>query len=80
MLTKRTNILFDQELWDKLANLAKEKNISIGELVRKAVQKEYSTEDKFKKRYRAIQRTLDRRLILKGKINYKELIDYGRKI
>ncbi|MBI2596002.1 hypothetical protein HYW46_04695 [Candidatus Daviesbacteria bacterium] len=79
MLNKRAQILFDKELWNILEKLANEKNLSIGELVRKAVKKQYLDEAKFEKRSKAIQRTLDRRLIFKGKINYKELIDYGRK-
>ncbi|MBI4059189.1 hypothetical protein HY404_03035 [Candidatus Microgenomates bacterium] len=41
MLTKRTNILFDQELWKKLISLAEKRSISIGELVRTAVRKQY---------------------------------------
>ncbi len=30
MLTKRTNILFDEETWKKLAKLAKEEEKSVG--------------------------------------------------
>ena len=42
MLTKRTNILFDEQSWKKLTSLARGRGISVGELVRTAVQKEYS--------------------------------------
>lgn len=41
MLIKRTQILFDKELWNTLVDLAKEKKTSVGELVRSAVRKEY---------------------------------------
>jgi hypothetical protein len=46
MLTKRTQILFDQQLWVGLTQLAKEKNTSVGELVRRAVRKQYSEDEK----------------------------------
>lgn len=42
MLNKRTQILFDKELWRNLVNIAKKENTSVGELVRLAVKKEYS--------------------------------------
>lgn len=41
MLNKRTQILFDQELWDILNDLAKRKKTSVGELVRTAIRKYY---------------------------------------
>ncbi|MBI2315044.1 hypothetical protein HYU93_03240 [Candidatus Daviesbacteria bacterium] len=41
MLIKRTQILFDKQLWNTLVDLAKEKKTSVGELVRTAVRKEY---------------------------------------
>lgn len=44
MLTKRTQILFDKQLWKTLVGLAKEKKTSVGELVRTAVRKEYLNE------------------------------------
>ena len=40
-LTKKTTILFPPELHDRLARLAARKGISLGELVRRACEKEY---------------------------------------
>ncbi len=42
MLTKRTNILFEEQSWKKLTTLARSRGTSVGELVRQAVNKEYS--------------------------------------
>ena len=55
MLQKRTNILFDTELWEKLAALAKEKKMSIGELTRKAVKKQYFSDDSLERRAKAME-------------------------
>ena len=79
MLTKRTQILFDQELWQKLNQLAESRNTSIGELVRLAVKKHYTNDALLERRERAIEATLKGRFTSKGKIDYKELINYGRK-
>lgn len=49
MLSKRTNILFDQELWSQLVQLAKTKRTSVGELVRSAVKDKYAAEDRREK-------------------------------
>ncbi len=49
MLTKRTNILFDENLWKKLNTLAKKQKTSVGELTRRAVKEAYfSDEDRVK--------------------------------
>jgi hypothetical protein len=55
MLTKRTQILFDQQLWTNLMQLAKEKNTSIGELVRNAVRKQYSKDEKQERIEKAVE-------------------------
>ena len=80
MLTKRTNILFDDELWNLLTSVAKREKSSVGKIVRKAVRKVYVDQD-------AKQKRLDTWEMIKkirpkpfpGKIDYKELINYGRK-
>ncbi len=46
MLTRRTNILFEEETWDKLNKIAQKKKLSIGEIVRNAVKKQLSDERK----------------------------------
>lgn len=78
MLNKRTNILFDNELWEKLTRLASAKKISVGKIVRTAVEKEINAEEKLKQRQSAIENIRKIRPHLKGKINYKALINYGR--
>lgn len=81
MLTKRAQILFDEDLWKYLVELAKSKNLSVGELIRDAVEAKYAhvEEKKLEKRRIAIESTLKHRITSKEKINYKELINYGRK-
>ena len=41
MLTKRTNILFEEEVFQHLVALANKNSTSVGDLVRKAVIKTY---------------------------------------
>ena len=81
MLTKRAQILFDEDLWKYLVELAKAKSLSVGELIRNAVEAKYAhaKEKRLEKRREAIESTLKHRIISKEKINYKELINYGRK-
>ena len=80
MLQKRTNILFDDRLWNLLSSVSKKENTSIGELVRNAVRKTY-----LKKEIQDIRQDTLNAIIkirpnkAKGQINYKELINYGRK-
>jgi len=83
MLTKRTNVLFTEEDHAMLTNLARESNKTIGELVRHAVKKTYkarvvkgginkSLELAIKKSWKAV-------LHPEIPIDYKALIEYGRK-
>lgn len=58
MLIKRTQILFDKELWNTLVGLAKEKKISVGELVRRAVREKYEEDKLLKKRKKAVEAIL----------------------
>jgi len=41
MLTKRTNILFEEDFFQHLVSLASKNGTSVGDLVRKAVVKTY---------------------------------------
>lgn len=80
MLSKRTNILFDDDLWELLTSVAKRQKTSVGDVVRNAIKKVYSEEniiEKRKKIFDAIKRI--RPKPYPGKIDYKELINYGRK-
>lgn len=78
MLTKRTNILFEEETWQTLLALAKSREVSVGELVRKAVKTTYLQEAEKTKRMAAAKEIISLRKKQK-EINYKELINYGRK-
>ncbi len=70
MLVKRTNILFDKDLWEKLSALAKKQKTSIGELTRKAVQKAYfAAEDTVQK---------EREEAVEGILRFRE--QYGKKL
>ena len=80
MLIKRTNILFNQELWDQLTRLAKNRNSSIGQLVRTAVEEYYALHDDASEQIRKACQTIEtNRKQIKGKLDYKSLINYGRK-
>lgn len=79
MLSKRTNILFSPEQWGKLQNLTKKTNTSIGELVRRAVDQMYLSEEELQQRRKAVEHILAHRVTLKGKVDYKALINEGRK-
>ena len=78
MLTKRTNILFDEVLWLKLAIVAKQEQTSVGDLVRKAVIKIYIDGNRQTEKQMAINKILAIKPI-KSKLNYRELFENGRK-
>ena len=80
MLTKRTNILFDEVLWKQLVKLSETKKTSVGQLIREAVQEKYQAAVDLEKRRQAIDHILKiRPKPVKGKIDYKALINAGRK-
>lgn len=75
---KRTQILVDPQDWEYLSRLAKEKQTSIGGLVRYAIRKTYIEQDVQKKRAQAIDAVLKNRVIQNGTMDYKALIEDGR--
>lgn len=79
MLTKRTNILFDEELWNLLVALAAKQKTSVGDLVRTATRKVYDADQRILARKRAGATIRKIRVSQKGRVDYKELINYGRK-
>ncbi|MBI2327618.1 hypothetical protein HYU92_04860 [Candidatus Curtissbacteria bacterium] len=79
MLNKRTNILFDEKMWQRLTNKAKERKTSVGKLVRQAVEKAYVADEELEKRKKALEEILKIRKVSKKRIDYKFLINYGRK-
>ena len=58
LLNKRTNILFDQQLWNHLMQIAKVKHTSVGELVRIAVRKQYAEEERQERIEKAVENIL----------------------
>lgn len=84
MLTKRTNILFDQKTWDMLVGLAESRGSSVGELVRIAVKEKFENEHerKIKQRADAVGRIIALRKKIKHTFTFKEIkesIEDGRK-
>ncbi len=80
MLTKRTNILFDEKLWQEIFKLAKKEKTSMGNIVRSAVREKIEREADLAQRRRAIDEILRiRPKPYKGKIDYKALINEGRR-
>lgn len=80
MLNKRTQILFDQDLWQKLVAISRAQKVSIGELVRGAVKEKYTRDLELAERNKVLEDIEKvRPAPFKGKIDYKELISYGRK-
>lgn len=80
MLSTRVNIMFDKKMWTRLKAISKKQNATTSELVRRAVHEQYLSEVAEKRR-QAFEKILKiRPLPVKGKINYKELINDGRKI
>lgn len=81
LLTKRANILFEDPVWSQLLTLAQAQKASVGSLIRHAVQKVYFSTDQSTLAQNALNNILQiRPKTTKGKINYKELVNYGRKI
>ena len=84
MLTKRTNILFDQKTWELLVGLAQSKKTSVGALVREAVKNEHISKinQRDKNRERAHKLVLELGKNKKRGFTTDEILDYihdGRK-
>lgn len=79
MLIKRTNILFDEETWKILTGLATQKQVSASELIRKAIKRTYFSEGKKMDNKKIFNQIVFLRKKLKGKIDYRKLIEDGRK-
>ncbi len=80
MLNARLNILFEDKMLQNLTNLARTKNTSMGELVRSAVTKTFFNDvEEIEVSKRAVEETFKIRPKIKGKIDYKALINEGRK-
>ena len=83
MLNRRAHILFEEEDFNLLELLAAEKGNSVGDLVRKAVKRVYvePKEKELSDREKAFEALGKLQLLTrqKGRVDYKELIEYGRK-
>ncbi len=84
MLNKRTHILFDQETFITLQMIARKDNTSIGDLVRTAVQKIYcdmpeNQWERKKQAFEELKKWRSQFKPFKGRIDYKALIEDGRK-
>lgn len=80
MLTKRTQLLLDQAVWDDLTALARRNRASVGALVRQAIENNYFRENRSAARKMAVQKILVSRPKVQKKLDYEALIGYGRKI
>ncbi|OGG02229.1 hypothetical protein A2W14_02550 [Candidatus Gottesmanbacteria bacterium RBG_16_37_8] len=80
MLTKRTNILFEENVFRALSAMAAKKGTSIGDLVRLAITKVYFKEN-HAQRIAAYNKILTIRKTIRyiSSSDIKDFIDYGRK-
>lgn len=76
MLNKRTQILFDEDMYQQLVELARLHEVPMGELVRRAVKKTYSkTVERKKKRIK----TFFRKKVSIAPLRASDLVTEGRK-
>lgn len=81
MLNKRTQILFDQTLWQTLTNLSVTKKMSIGQLVRNAVEEKYAKDQDIFSRAEAINKTLMFKKQYKAKsVNKENVVELVRRM
>lgn len=78
MLTKRTNILFDDKLWLNLLAISKAEKKSVACLVRQAITDKYFSNGKGAEIKEAYEEIISLRDVY-PKINYRKLINNGRK-
>lgn len=78
MLDKRTNILFDEDIWFKLLTLAEMRKSSVGKLVRAAVKELYFSGNDRSVLANTVDEIRRVRKTIVG-VDYKELINEGRK-
>ncbi|MFW5720260.1 MAG: CopG family transcriptional regulator [Candidatus Dojkabacteria bacterium] len=78
MYTTRTNVLLSENMYSTLKHLAAQKKVSIGKLIREAVEQKYM-HNEAERRMQVKEKTEKYRVQLKGKVNYKKLVEEGRK-
>lgn len=81
MLNKRTHVLFSEKDYHLLATLAANSDVSVGELIRKAVKKTYQIDQEMAERYQLTKSlfSLWEKQKIKGIVPYKQLVEDGRK-
>ena len=80
MLSTRINVMFDHKSWDRLKVIAKNQSCTTSELVRRAVHEQYLSESA-KQRRKAYEEILTARPgAIASTIDYKELVEDGRKV
>lgn len=80
MLNKRAQILFEKKEWKAVTALAKKRKTSASAIIRGIIKDINLQEEKEIRVHKAIENIRKiRPRPVKGKIEYKELINYGRK-
>jgi len=84
LLTRRTNVLFTEDDYLTLHYLARQNQKTIGELIRLAVTKTYTTKGRINKKVNQdLKSSLKSgwKLLINPQkpLNYKELVEHGRK-
>jgi len=85
MLTKRTNVLLEESDHQLLLRLARQHGKTIGQLIRHAVKTTYrskpeeTNQQQIKRRITRLKQAWTLLSNPKIPLNYRELIDYGRK-
>jgi macrodomain Ter protein organizer (MatP/YcbG family) len=80
MLTKRVNIMFDQKTWDRLQKVARKEKRGASDLIREAVEVCFLS-NSAKKKQKAVQQIKSNRpTVSTSTIDYKGLINEGRRI
>lgn len=74
--------MFEERMFNRLMAVANRRGLSVGKLVRDAVRKAYFSDEKRElerreKAYREL-RKWQKKMRVRGKIDYKALIEYGR--
>ncbi len=78
MYTIRTTLLLSENMYSTLKHLAEQNKVSIGKLIREAVEQKYM-HNEAERRMHVKEKTEKYRVQLKGKANYKKLVEEGRK-
>ena len=79
LLTKRAQILFDEQFWNKLVQVAESQGTSVGEVIRRILKDKFGGEVEIEAKKKTLEEIERIRPHFKGKLDYKALINYGRK-